>query len=62
MNRVVSLVSFIVFVAHLQSRAQDLVSRIPGDAFAVVSVKTDHFFELVPAGDFDNSVLGSKLL
>src|SRR3546814_2244030 len=42
--------------------AQDLAHKIPYDAFAVVNIQTDHFFELMTIDDFDRSTIGKTII
>ncbi|HWK98375.1 MAG TPA: hypothetical protein VNQ55_00445, partial [Parapedobacter sp.] len=42
--------------------AQDLAHKIPHDAFAVVNIQTDHFFELMTVDDFDRSAIGKTII
>src|SRR3546814_355198 len=42
--------------------AQYLAHKIPYDAFAVVNIQTDHFFELMTIDDFDRSTIGKTII
>ncbi len=42
--------------------AQDLAQRIPHDAFAVVTIQTDHFFKLISVDDFNRSAIGKTIV
>lgn len=43
-------------------KAQDLATRIPHDAFAVVNIQTGQFFKLMTVQDFDRSTIGKALV
>ncbi|WP_133248474.1 hypothetical protein [Pedobacter yonginense] len=51
----------LIFIFNL-AHAQDLVKKIPADAFAVATIKGDNVFKLMFVKDFNESFLGKKLL
>lgn len=62
MKKITLLISVFIGLFQAQLYGQDLVSHIPDDAYSVVSLKTDHIFELIDIAEFDESVIGQKLL
>ena len=60
MNRFLSILTALLFASSLS--AQDLAQRIPHDAFAVVNIQTNHFFELMAVRDFDRSIIGRVII
>lgn len=46
----------------IQNYAQDLVKKIPANAFTVATIKGDNVFKLMFVKDFNESFLGKKLL
>jgi len=60
MNRflLITLVSLITSTLS----AQDLATKIPQDAFAVVNIQTGQFFKLINVKDFDRSTIGKALV
>src|SRR5690606_17060743 len=48
--------------SSLSVSAQDLAQKIPHDAFAVVIIQTNHFFELMAVRDFDRSAIGRVII
>ena len=62
MRNISLLIFFLVSLLQVNSYAQDLVEYVPEDAYAVVSLKTDHIFELIDIEEFNQSPIGAKLL
>lgn len=62
MTKTTSFLTAMACLCQVYAYAQDLAHRIPEDAFAVVSVRTGHFFNLVDVADFSTSMLGTKML
>jgi hypothetical protein len=60
MKKILIAVS-ILFLAKL-NYAQDLVKKIPSNAFTVATIKGDNVFKLMFVKDFNESFLGKKLL
>lgn len=60
MNKILIAIS-LVFLTKL-TFAQDLVKKIPSNAFAVATIKGDNVFKLMFVKDFNESFLGKKLL
>ena len=60
MNRLL----FITLISLITSTlsAQDLATKIPHDAFAVVNIQTGQFFKLINIKDFDQSTIGKALV
>lgn len=56
------LLTAILLYAGLHATAQDLTYKIPKEAMAVASVKGNKFLELCSIGEFNNSLLGKKIL
>lgn len=51
----------LLFLSNLIN-AQDLVKKIPSNAFAVASIKGDNIFKMMFVKDFNESFVGKKLL
>lgn len=51
-----------LFLIFNLAKAQDLVKKIPSNAFAVATIKGDNVFKLMFVKDFNESFLGKKLL
>ncbi|PWS31291.1 hypothetical protein [Pedobacter paludis] len=51
-----------LFLIYNLANAQDLVKKIPSNAFAVATIKGDNVFKLMFVKDFNESFLGKKLL
>lgn len=51
-----------LFLLYNLANAQDLVKKIPSNAFAVATIKGDNVFKLMFVKDFNESFLGKKLL
>ena len=60
MNRFFPTLVALVLASSLS--AQDLAQKIPHDAFAVVNIQTNHFFELMAVRDFDRSAIGRVII
>jgi hypothetical protein len=60
MKKVLSLLGLGLLASS--SHAQDLVNRIPANAFSVASFKGDQLFSLLSIPEFNSSALGKKLL
>src|SRR3546814_6612563 len=60
MNRLCQTLAALFLVFPVS--AQDLAHKIPYDAFAVVNIQTDHFFELMTIDDFDRSTIGKTII
>ena len=60
MNRFFTTLAALILASSLS--AQDLAQKIPHDAFAVVNIHTDHFFELMAVRDFDRSAIGRVII
>ncbi|WP_262248184.1 hypothetical protein [Parapedobacter soli] len=60
MNRFFQTITALFLV--LSVSAQDLAHKIPNDAFAVVNIRTDHFFKLMSVDDFDRSNIGKIII
>ncbi|MGV3761671.1 hypothetical protein [Parapedobacter sp.] len=60
MNKFYQILAALAFVSSVS--AQDLAHKIPHDAFAVVNIRTDHFFELLSVDDFDRSSIGKIII
>lgn len=60
MNRFLLITLALLITSTL--RAQDLASKIPHDAFAVVNIQTGQFFKLIHVKDFDRSAIGKALV
>ncbi|MEH3114684.1 hypothetical protein [Pedobacter terrae] len=56
------LFSFSLLLLFNLTKAQDLVKKIPSDAFTVATIKGDNIFKLMFIKDFNESFLGKKLL
>ncbi|MET4083334.1 hypothetical protein ABIB40_003303 [Pedobacter sp. UYP30] len=56
------LIATLLFFATVQTRAQDLVKKIPANAFAVATVKGNNIFKLMLIKDFNQSYVGKKIL
>lgn len=55
------LIAFASLITSTLS-AQDLATKIPHDAFAVVNIQTGQFFKLIHVKDFDQSTIGKALV
>lgn len=62
MNRIIFIFAVVTLLSPFTANSQDLATRIPHDASAVVSVRGDHFFEMMDVADFNASKLGRKFL
>lgn len=60
MNRFFQTLATLFLISSVS--AQDLAHKIPNDAFAVVSIQTGHFFELMKVDDFDRSTIGRAII
>lgn|GEM_PF-334472 len=56
------LIAIILLFLVKLSYAQDLVKKIPANAFTVATIKGDNIFKLMFVKDFNESFLGKKLL
>lgn len=56
------LIAIFLFLSFNVTRAQDLVKKIPLNAFTVATIKGDNVFKLMFVKDFNESFLGRKLL
>ncbi len=59
MNRILTAACIL---AMTTANAQDLAQKIPADAFAVTTIQTTHFFELMSADDFNGTTLGKAII
>ncbi|MFB2121588.1 hypothetical protein [Parapedobacter sp. 2B3] len=58
MNRLFVAIGMLISAV---ANAQDLASKIPHDAFAVVNIRTDHFFELISVDEFNATTVGQAI-
>ncbi|WP_029275360.1 hypothetical protein [Pedobacter borealis] len=56
------LIAIALFLSFNLAKAQDLVKRIPANAFTVATIKGDNVFKLMFVKDFNESFVGKKLL
>lgn len=56
------LITFSLLFSFTIAKAQDLVKKIPANAFTVATIKGDNVFKLMFVKDFNESFLGKKLL
>jgi len=56
------LFSFSLLLLFNLAKAQDLVKKIPANAFTVATIKGDNIFKLMFVKDFNESFVGKKLL
>jgi len=56
------LFSFSLLLLFNLTKAQDLVKKIPANAFTVATIKGDNIFKLMFVKDFNESFVGKKLL
>jgi len=56
------LIAFSLLFSFKLAKAQDLVKKIPANAFTVATIKGDNVFKLMFVKDFNESFLGKKLL
>ncbi|MBT2564511.1 hypothetical protein J7E50_06390 [Pedobacter sp. ISL-68] len=56
------LIAISLFLSFSLAKAQDLVKKIPSNAFTVATIKGDNIFKLMFVKDFNESFLGKKLL
>jgi hypothetical protein len=56
------LIAISLFLTFKGAIAQDLVKKIPSNAFTVATIKGDNLFKLMFVKDFDESFLGKKFL
>jgi len=56
------LLSFSLLLLFNLTKAQDLVKKIPANAFTVATIKGDNIFKLMFVKDFNESFVGRKLL
>ncbi|WP_443943831.1 hypothetical protein ACJVDH_12970 [Pedobacter sp. AW1-32] len=57
-----TLTALLFFCAFCTAKAQDLAKKIPSNAFTIATIKGDNVFKLMFVKDFDESILGRKLL
>ncbi|MDQ0967286.1 hypothetical protein QFZ20_002689 [Flavobacterium sp. W4I14] len=57
-----NLIAIALFLSFNLAKAQDLVKKIPANAFTVATIKGDNIFKLMFVKDFNESFLGKKLL
>ena len=60
MKKILIAISFLLLIKT--ASAQDLVKKIPANAFTVATIKGDNVFKLMFVKDFNESFLGKKLL
>jgi len=60
MKKILIAISF--FLSLQLAQAQDLVKKIPSNAFTVATIKGDNVFKLMFVKDFNESFVGKKLL
>ncbi|WP_316803803.1 hypothetical protein [Pedobacter nototheniae] len=60
MKKILIAISFLFLIKT--ASAQDLVKKIPANAFTVATIKGDNVFKLMFVKDFNESFLGKKLL
>jgi hypothetical protein len=56
------LIAISLFLSFNLAKAQDLVRKIPSNAFTVATIKGDNVFKLMFVKDFNESFVGKKLL
>jgi len=56
------LIAIALFSSFNLAKAQDLVKKIPANAFTVATIKGDNVFKLMFVKDFNESFVGKKLL
>lgn len=56
------LIAISLFLSFNLAKAQDLVKKIPSNAFTVATIKGDNIFKLMFVKDFNESFVGKKLL
>ncbi|MGM9478591.1 hypothetical protein ACS5PU_19365 [Pedobacter sp. GSP4] len=56
------LIAISLFLSLQAANAQDLVKKIPANAFTVATIKGDNIFKLMFVKDFNESFVGKKLL
>jgi hypothetical protein len=56
------LIAISLFLSFNLTQAQNLVKKIPSNAFAVATIKGDNVFKLMFVKDFNESFVGKKLL
>lgn len=56
------LIAIFLFLSFNLAQAQDLVKKIPSNAFTVATIKGDNIFKLMFVKDFNESFVGKKLL
>jgi len=56
------LIALSLFLSFNLIKAQDLVKKIPSNAFTVATIKGDNVFKLMFVKDFNESFVGKKLL
>ncbi|RBQ08723.1 hypothetical protein [Pedobacter miscanthi] len=56
------LIAISLFLSFNLAQAQDLVKKIPSNAFTVATIKGDNIFKLMFVKDFNESFVGKKLL
>ena len=56
------LIAIALFLSFNLAKAQDLVKKIPANAFTVATIKGDNVFKLMFVKDFNESFVGKKLL
>ncbi|WP_025143147.1 hypothetical protein [Pedobacter jeongneungensis] len=56
------LIAISLFLSFNLAKAQDLVKKIPSNAFTVATIKGDNVFKLMFVKDFNESFVGKKLL
>lgn len=56
------LIAISLFLSFNLAQAQDLVKKIPSNAFTVATIKGDNVFKLMFVKDFNESFVGKKLL
>jgi len=60
MKKILIAISF--FLSFQLAQAQDLIKKIPSNAFTVATIKGDNVFKLMFVKDFNESFVGKKLL
>nr|WP_276901699.1 hypothetical protein [Pedobacter kyonggii] len=56
------LIAIALFLSFNLAEAQDLIKKIPANAFTVATIKGDNVFKLMFVKDFNESFVGKKLL
>ena len=56
------LIAIALFLSFNLAKAQDLIKKIPANAFTVATIKGDNVFKLMFVKDFNESFVGKKLL